>query len=545
MSDIAETESAQAEPRPSRINGWFLTAFGLATIAGMLAMPILAGPPKDDQVSQWVLYLGRFHFIILHLPIGMLSLVILMELGKLFRRDKGSSTLVPMFFTAASAVVAVIVGFLLFQSGDDNSELIQDHMWWGIGFASSTIAAFMVKNWVDLAGGKGNFLYFLILLGSAGVMGVASHDGGESVHGKGFLRKEEPVEVRELINQIPGAKQLPLEGKDKLKEDEPKDVEGKGSLQEPEPEPDAVPVVAPDDQVVYTHLVQPIFEQKCVSCHGENKQKGKFRMDTYEALLSGGKEGDGFEPGNAEDSNIIYRIHLPEDDDEHMPPEDKKQIEPHELAILEWWIDSGASPDAKVSEVEMPDAVKKALGSIVPPEVAEAEEDAKIEEAKKEDEARKVLAVKVEKLRADFPSALNFESQDSSGVTFTAVSMRSKFTDEELAKLAPVMEGMVSLDLSATKVSDKGVDAIAKATKLKMLRLSETEITDASLDKLAELPELESLNLYGTKVTTGGVSKLATLPNLKRLYLWQTQVDEKGAEELRKKMPGCEIVMGL
>ncbi|MFC7335792.1 c-type cytochrome domain-containing protein [Haloferula chungangensis] len=550
MTEVADAEtdgapeSAHApQPRPSRTYGWFLTAFGLATIIGMFVMPILAGPPKDDQVSQWVTYLGRFHFVVLHLPIGMLLLVILMELGKLFRKDKGSSTLVPMFFTATSAVVAVVIGFLLYQSGDDNSELIRDHMWWGIGFASATVAAFILKNWVDLAGGRGNFFYLLTLLASAGVMGVASHDGGESVHGKGYLRKEEPAEVRELINQIPGAEQLPLE--EKIKATEPKE----DSKELPETDDEAVasvaPVVAVEDQVIFTDLVQPIFDQKCVSCHGEDKQKGKLRMDNYEVLLAGGKEGDGFEPGNAEDSNIIFRIHLPLDDDEHMPPEDKKQIEPHELAIIEWWINSGASPDAKISEVEMPEVVKAALGNIVPVEEMVAEESAKVEEASREEEVKKLLAVEVEKLRVDFPSALNFESQDSSGLTFTAVSMRKNFTDEELAKLAPVMEGMVSLDLSATKVSDRGVDEIAKATKLKMLRLSETEVTDASLDKLAVLAELESLNLYGTKVTTEGVLKLATLPNLKRLYLWQTQVDEAGAEELRKEMPNCEIVMGL
>ena len=539
MSDHSETETTPEQPRPSKTNGWFVTAFGFATIVGMVAMPFLAGAPKDELVSQWVRYLGRFHFVILHLPIGMLSLVVLMELGKLFRRNKGSSTLVPMFFTAFSAVVAVIVGFLLYQSGSDNSELIQNHMWWGIGFAAATVVSFMIKNWVDLAGGKGNFFYFLSLLGGAGVMTVASHDGGESVHGKGFLRKEEPAEVRELINQIPGAEQLPIEGKEPSEEkagEEPSDESGQ-KVESP-----AVPV---EEQVIYTQIVQPIFDQKCVSCHGEEKQKGKLRMDNYEVLLAGGKEGEGFEAGNAEDSNIIFRIHLPEDDDEHMPPEGKKQIEPHELAILEWWIDSGASPTAKVSEVEVPELVKAALGSIVPAEDVKAEAAAKEEESNKEEEARKILAEKVEKLRAEFPSALNFESQDSSGVTFTAVSMRDKFTDAELAKLEPVMDGMVSLDLSASKVSDKGVASIAEAKKLRMLRLSETEVTDAAIEVLLGLPELESLDLYGTAVTTSGVSKLADLPKLKRLYLWQTQVDEKGAEELRKKMPECEIVMGL
>jgi uncharacterized membrane protein len=522
---------------PSKTRAGFLTAFGLAAIIGILLMPVLAGPPSEEAVSQWGRFIGRFHPVVLHLPIGMLALVLLMEFGKLFRRNKGSSTLVPAFFTAVSAVVAVITGFLFYQSGGYEGDLVEDHLWWGIGFACAMIGAFIVKSWVDLAGGKGNFLYVLMLLVSGGVMGVASHDGGSITHGSNHLTEEMPNELRPHYNKIPGVEKLEL--LDEEKSDESDKGEGGGPSSSLEP---AVPV---GDQVIFTHLVQPIFDQKCVSCHGAEKQKGKLRMDSYEALLAGGKEGEGFEPGNAEDSNIIYRIHLPEDDDEHMPPEGKKQIEPHELAILEWWVDSGASPDAKVSEVEMPEAVKLALGKVVTPEVREAEEEANAAEAGQMEDDRKALAEEVEKLRKEYPSALNFESQESIGLTFTAVSMRDKFTDADLAKLEPVMEGMISLDLSATKVSDKGVAAIGDAKKLRMLRLSETEVTDASIETIAGLVELESLNLYGTAVTTSGVKKLADLPNLKRLYLWQTQVDEKGAEELGKMMPECEIELGL
>jgi len=514
---------------PSPKSAIFLTVVGLLTIVGMVAMPFLAGEPDDQSVSQWVRYFGRFHFLVLHLPIGMLSLVLLMEFGKLFKKEKGSSTVVPAFFTAVSSVVAVVVGFLLYQSGDDNSELIQSHMWWGIGFASATIVAFCMKNWIDLAGGKGNFLYFITLLVSGGVMGIASHDGGESVHGSGYLRKEEPPAVREIINQLPGAEQLPVE-------------ENVPSVEEEGDAPVGVPI---EDQVVYTHLIQPIFDQKCVSCHGPDKQKGKLRMDSYELTLEGGKEGEGFEPGDAEDSNIMYRIHLPLDDDEHMPPEDKKQMEEHEIVVLEWWINSGASPDLKVVESEMPAEVTEAVSKLVPPEVIAAEAAAAETAQAAEAEAREALAGKVKTLQETFPSALNFESQESSGLTFTAVSMRKDFGDEQLVQLAPLAPALVSVDLSATEVTDEGLKAIADASTLKMLRLSETGVTDAGLDVIAGMVALESLNLYGTKVTNAGVMKLVDLPNLNRLYLWQTQVDEAGADALRAKLPDCEVVLGV
>lgn len=524
--DRPETES----PR-SKVGAGFLTVAGLATIAGLVAMPLIAQVPEggDAALSQWERFLGRFHPLVLHLPIGMLTLVLLLEFGKLFRRDKGASTIVPAFFTAASAVVAVIFGYLLYQSNPDDypEELISSHLWWGTGFAALTVAAFVVKRWVDLAGGKGNWIYFAILLVSGGVMGVASHDGGSITHGKSYLTDEAPNEVREIYNRVvPEEERLPL-----LEEGET------GG----EPAPPVVPV---EEQVVYTDIVQPIFDQKCVSCHGEEKQKGRLRMDTYEALLAGGKEGDLFEPGDGEGSNLLFRVHLPLDDEEHMPPEGKKQLEPHEIEIITWWIDSGASPDVKLVDSEMPEPIKAAVAKLVPAEVLEAQAKAAEAQADAEAEERRKLAETVSKLREEFDGALNFESRESSGLTFTAVSRRDRFDDAALGKLAPVMPAMVSLDASGTPVTDAGMVHLEGAAKLKMLRLSETGLTDAGLVHLKGMASLESLNLYGTAVTTDGVKSLAELPSLKRLYLWNTAVDSAGADALRELMPEVDIVLG-
>ena len=40
---------------------------------------------------------------------------------------------------------------------------------------------------------------------------------------------------------------------------------------------------------VYDSIISPILEAKCVSCHGADKDKGKLRMHTKEALVKGGR----------------------------------------------------------------------------------------------------------------------------------------------------------------------------------------------------------------------------------------------------------------
>ncbi len=45
--------------------------------------------------------------------------------------------------------------------------------------------------------------------------------------------------------------------------------------------------------------IRPILEQRCVSCHGAQKPKGDFRLDTREHLLKGGASGVAIELGKS------------------------------------------------------------------------------------------------------------------------------------------------------------------------------------------------------------------------------------------------------
>ncbi|MGC4017289.1 MAG: hypothetical protein QM755_22655 [Luteolibacter sp.] len=505
----------------------FFTLVGLATIGAMIAMPFLAGKPDGEKVPDLVRFIGRFHPLVLHLPIGMVTLAILLEVTRFFSKEKdksrgGAGSLV-LGFAAASSVVAVILGFLLYQGGGwDDSKLAETHMWRGIFFAAAMIVTFLAKMWSDAAGGAGAWLSKAGLLGSSVVMGLASHDGGSLTHGENYLTEEAPAPIRKVLG-------LPAKEK--------KGGEG----------------LSPDQLVVYTDLVAPILEKRCTTCHNADKSKGKLRLDTYELIVKGGKNGSSIEPGNFEKSHLTARILLPKDDEEHMPPEEKPQVEEHELAVLKWWIASGADPKKTVAELNPPADVKVALaklggGSSKSTTVAKSEggtpEKGAAPSASKATAADPALKSQVAGFAKDFPGALTFESQQSPLLTFTAVSLREHLDDAAFQKLAPVVKHLVTADLSATKVTDKSVALLSGAENLRMVRLSETGVTDASIDALVKLPKLESVNLYGTAVTDGGVQKLAGLPNLKHLYLWQTKVTPQAVDELKKKLPNCEIVTG-
>lgn len=82
--------------------------------------------------------------------------------------------------------------------------------------------------------------------------------------------------------------------------------------------------------------VLPIFEEKCLRCHGAKRRGGKLDMRTLESMLVGGDTGSAIKPGHANKSLIIELIHHKE-----MPPKKEKSVVTiHELELLRRWIDS-------------------------------------------------------------------------------------------------------------------------------------------------------------------------------------------------------------
>ena len=491
-------------------------------------MPFLAGPPDPEKMPDIVRFIGRFHPVLLHLPIGVFALIVLQELGAIFgKRQHGQMANVamfPLFLGAASAIVAVLAGFMLYQGADEftGNALVERHMWGGLVFAVAAVITFVLKAWTVALAGNPAF-YRLLLFGSVSIMGLASHDGASITHGEIYLTEYAPGPVRTML------------GLEKKSEKQKKKA--------PVPENDK-PLAGP---FVYADIVAPILERRCVQCHKESKSKGKFRMDSYELLVKGGKEGPGLKPGNSADSQILMRMLLPKDDEEHMPPEGKAPIEDHEFAVMKWWIDNGADPKKSLKDFEVPVPIKQAISKLIPSLAMDAPEATTSHSVVPSPSAGPDDALKssVAAISKDYPGALSFESQQSALLTFTAVSLRGNLDDAGFEKLKPLIPQLVTVDLSATKITDKTVTELVTAKHLRVIRLAETEVTDASIDSLLALPTLESINLYGTKVTDAGVSRLAAMTQLKHLYLWQTAVTPAAIKVLQEKLPNCKIVTGI
>jgi mono/diheme cytochrome c family protein len=108
----------------------------------------------------------------------------------------------------------------------------------------------------------------------------------------------------------------------------------------------ALPVAGAPD---FARDVRPIFERSCFGCHGPEKQKSGYRLDSREIALKGGDSGKAaIIPHNAKSSPLI-RFVSGEDEEIVMPPKKStvSRLSDEEIRTLREWIDAGpAWPDA-------------------------------------------------------------------------------------------------------------------------------------------------------------------------------------------------------
>lgn len=265
-------------------------------------------------------FIGRFHPLLVHLPIGFLVLLGAFELltRKSNRQQLTDSSRIVLVLTFPVTLASIICGWLLAGSGDYEGANIFWHRWLGTALGVATLLL-LALHWCGLFR-----LYRWGLAGTLGLLVVASHFGGSLTHGSDFLSWPKKKKVAD--------------------------------------DPSAVGNIAA--QVVYPNAIQPIFNKYCTSCHGPDKVKGGLRLDTVDHLQKGGDSGSPIEPPGATQSHLGQRIALPLDDDDHMPPDGKPQLSEAQLAVINWWLDAGAPFDKTFQDLKPSSEILKAIESL-------------------------------------------------------------------------------------------------------------------------------------------------------------------------------------
>jgi len=92
------------------------------------------GQDGNNNIPTWTIFWGRFHPVIVHLPIGCLLIgALLLFLGNSKRLGKLSTAAVPMLWLGGFfALLSVLSGYLLSLSSEYDEQLLNTHFWMGL-----------------------------------------------------------------------------------------------------------------------------------------------------------------------------------------------------------------------------------------------------------------------------------------------------------------------------------------------------------------------------------------------------------------------------
>jgi mono/diheme cytochrome c family protein/uncharacterized membrane protein len=442
-------------------------------------------------------FLGRFHPLFVHLPIGILLIALLLQWLSRKKDYAISYAILKLLWGlgVASAILSCITGYLLSVHNEYDDTAVALHMWSGIAVAAISLLLFakVAARQYD-AIYKGGAVSLFLLITATG------HFGGSLTHGSDYLSL---ALLRGSGTDSAGIK----------------------------------PIADVQEALVYTDIVKPVLQTKCYSCHGPQKQKGGLRVDDSTHLLKGGEDGPVLLAGKPAESDLVKSLLLPREDKKHMPPKEKPQLTNNQIQLLHWWVEQGAPFHKKVKELEQPEKLKPALVALQKGELKKTVLPMMPDKPTAPADAKALAALK-EKGVMVLPVA------QGSNYLMAHFTNASDVTDKDLSLLLPLKSQLVWLKLGNTKISDSALKTISQCTNLHALWLNHTAVTDKGLPALQPLKSLQTLNLVGTQVTATGLLTLRALQQLKTLYLYQTGVNQAGWGSLKQAFPHTLIDTG-
>ncbi|HWZ02791.1 MAG TPA: FN3 associated domain-containing protein, partial [Mucilaginibacter sp.] len=283
----------------------------------------------------------------------------------------------------------------------------------------------------------------------------------------------------------------------------------------------------------FNDVVEPIFENKCNSCHNPNKTKGGLRLTDEKALLKGGKDGKLFVAGQPQLSLLLQRIHMPDGEKKHMPPSGKPQLTADEMNLLYLWIKENADFKKKVINLPVSDSLRVIAANYLKP----AEETEEQYDFAAADE--KLIKQLNNNYRAIYPLAQN---SPALGVN---IYNKKTYQPKMLEELSGIKKQVVSLDLNKMPVKDAELKTIAGFENLRVLNLNFTDVTGSSLKVLSSLKYLRTLSLAGTRLDAQAIKQISALKSLTKIALWDTGLPDNEIADLRQRNKNIDFIKGF
>jgi hypothetical protein len=431
-------------------------------------------------LPEVILFIGHFHPLIIHLPVTLILLLAPISIFLYTRNDKAAFenpfTLLLYYITLITTLTAIL-GVLLATGENYNKESLFYHKWLGVSIAIFCHLMIYIRNWSNQ-----NKLTWNVLMTIGIVMIVATgHYGGTLTHGKDYLSFNKKTELNNKA-------------------------------------------VFSTDTTLFAGGIQPILNEKCISCHNTNKSKGGLIMQDLESILKGGKSGAIWIAGSPEKSQIIERMLLDIDDEKHMPPKGKSQLSTDELNLFTEWIKAGADYKKQYASLTEDDTLHKIIANLVSIQPNS--------QVAKKYTFKSVSSEVIEKLNSPFrrilPLAVN------SPALSVKFYLKEKFNINMLNECKEIAENIVELNLSGMPVNDDVFKIISTFPNLEKLNLNSTGITGKGISQLMACKNLQQISVTTTSIGVAEIKTITSMASVKNVFIWNTKINEADLATLKK-----------
>ena len=290
-------------------------------------------------MDDLIYFFGRFHVLMLHIPIGVLVLAVGMEVLTRWPHAAGGQRwplepAMPLIWGAGAvaALATVVLGYMHASEPGFTGKGVEHHRWAGTALAFTAVLV-----WAWRADAPDSFarVWPVGMLAVAALLIVTGHFGGLLTHGPDYLTEFAPGSLR-----------------------------SHGAVAGGPARPKVTDVAKAD---IYLDVVAPLLSAKCSACHNDDKRRGGLSFVDYPSLRKGGESGDVVKPGDPSGSELYRRITLPSGAADYMPKNHKSPPSPAEIEVLRWWIEIGAPRSGLVGELGPPQSVAHDLTQLFGP----------------------------------------------------------------------------------------------------------------------------------------------------------------------------------
>tara|TARA_S200000501_G_scaffold5420_1_gene4720 strand:+ start:7049 stop:9145 length:2097 start_codon:yes stop_codon:yes gene_type:complete len=421
-----------------------------------------------DYTLEILKYIGKFHPLVLHLPIGSLLMTFFLLLISKFQNIHLNKAIrIGVDFSFAGALLASLLGYLLSLNNDYDFNTLKFHFWAGV----ITLILSLGLTILHRLKGRENLFFWGYILTLIALI-VTGHKGGQITHGDDYLSAAKLFET-------------------------PKFIFEKDSID------------------YYNDVVNVIFEDKCVSCHNANKSKSDLRLDDYNLVLKGGERGSLFNTQNPKEGRLLKYINLPKEDKLHMPPKNKSQLTEKEKWLLADWVTSGAYLEQGQTNLAKNETFKTNILSFLGA-------DEKVKPAKGSDLQKLItlgFRVKPNALEDNLLKLKFMKSRLADDHVNTLTKVKNQLIeldvsgtnfDNNMAKVLMDFPRLRVLRMDQTKISDIALGYLVNSN-LDILNLCHTAVTYQGVQKLLLNAAPKSIYAWNTLIEKNQQKQLASI----------------------------------